>query len=123
MRFIRSCTCCNLIVWPGTQSIISFSPIHLACHQKDISDKLFYNPELKSMYDRQIMGHFFRTGKDPKLRVNPENNVNISDMILSGNVYVRELQFFIYSLPSMSFWFLGILAFVFYLLIHGLMPS
>lgn len=37
---LERCCRCEKIVWPGQQSSISYSPIHLSCHQESLRKSL-----------------------------------------------------------------------------------
>ena len=50
----KKCSECNKVVWPGQKSKMSFSPIHISCHQKSLSKSILKNPELKDMYLAEI---------------------------------------------------------------------
>ena len=60
-KFVKPCCQCKKVVWPGQQSSISFSPIHLKCHQTMI-DEARKDPALSVMMATEIRQFERETG-------------------------------------------------------------
>lgn len=65
---MKKCCECKKIVWPWQQSKISFSPIHLKCHQKILKASIT-TPECQLMYGKELLEFEIKTGIKSLLKI------------------------------------------------------